>query len=59
MPLAPRLLVKVGPPDGARSIPDGEVDAYNQLQVKVAREYMIHRPGADFAASIAACGPES
>ena len=28
MPLAPRLLVSVGPPDGARSIPDDEVDQY-------------------------------
>ncbi len=32
MPLAPRLLVAIGLPDAARSIPDGEVDQYNQRQ---------------------------
>ena len=54
MPLAPTLLVAIGPPDGARSIPDDEVDQYNQRQVRAAHDYLIHRPGAVFTASIAA-----
>lgn len=53
MPLAPRLLIAVGPPDGARSIPDDEVDQYNRRQARAAQTYVIYRPGADFAASIA------
>jgi hypothetical protein len=28
-----------------RSIPDGEVDAYNELQFQLARDYVVHRPG--------------
>lgn len=51
MPLTPRLLVSVGLPDGARSIPDDEVDWYNALQVRLAREYLIHRPAAKFTAA--------
>ncbi len=51
MPLTPRLLVSVGLPDGARSIPDDEVDWYNALQVRLAREYLIHRPAATFTAA--------
>lgn len=57
MPLAPRLLVVVGAPDGSRAIRDGEVDAYNEMQVREARDYVIHRPGAQFAASIVAWRP--
>lgn len=53
MPLAPRLLVAVGPSDGARSISDDEVDQYNQRQARAAHDYLIHRPGANFTASIA------
>jgi hypothetical protein len=51
MPLTPRLLVSVGLPDGARSISDDEVDSYNALQVRLAREYLIHRPAATFTAA--------
>jgi Protein of unknown function (DUF4238) len=51
MPLTPRLLVCVGLPDGTRSIPDDEVDFYNALQVRLAREYLIHRPAATFTAA--------
>jgi hypothetical protein len=54
MPLAPRLLVAVGPPDGTRSIPDDEVDQYNRWQARAAHDYLIHRPGANFTASIPA-----
>ena len=54
MPLTPRLLVVVGPPDGASSIPDDEVDEYNKRQARAAQDYVIHRPGADFATSIPA-----
>lgn len=54
MPLTPRLLVAIGPQDGARMITDDEVDAYNMMQVREAREYVIYRPGANFAADIAA-----
>jgi hypothetical protein len=57
MPLTPRLLVVVGPPDAARTLPDDEVDAYNEMQVREARDCVIHRPGAQFAASIAAWRP--
>jgi Protein of unknown function (DUF4238) len=53
MPLAPRLLVAVGPPDGARTITDDEVDQYNEMQVRSAREYVMYRPAANFAADIA------
>lgn len=51
MPLTPRLMVSLGQPDGARSIPDDEVDWYNALQVRLAREYLIHRPAATFTAA--------
>jgi hypothetical protein len=54
MPLTPRLLVAVGPPDGARSIPDHEVDQYNQRQARAAHDYLIHRPGANFTTNITA-----
>ena len=54
MPLAPRLLVAVGPADGARSIPDDEVDQYNRWQARAAHDYLIHRPGANFTVSIPA-----
>jgi hypothetical protein len=52
MPLAPRLLVVIGPPDEERSIADDEVDKYNRLQARLAQEYLIYRPTANFAASI-------
>lgn len=54
MPLTPRLLVAIGPPDGARMITDAEVDAYNEMQVREAREYVVYRHRANFAADIAA-----
>jgi hypothetical protein len=54
MPLTPRLLVVIGPPSAARSIGDADVAAFNRMQVREARDYVLHRPGADFAASIAA-----
>jgi hypothetical protein len=53
MPLAPGLLVAIGPPDGARAISDTDVDLYNSLQVRAAREFVMHRPGANFAAQVA------
>jgi Protein of unknown function (DUF4238) len=53
MPLTPRLLVAIGPPDGERTLADGEVDAYNEMQVREARDYVVHRPAANFAADIA------
>jgi hypothetical protein len=52
MPLAPRLLVSLGSPDGTRSIPDDQVDQYNQWQSRAAQDYLIHRPAASFTASI-------
>ena len=54
MPLAPRLLVVIGPANAARSISDDDVDACNETQVREARYLVLHRPGANFAASIAA-----
>jgi len=54
MPLTPRLIVSVGSPVGTRSISDAEVDHYNEIQARVAQDYVVHRPGADFTASILA-----
>jgi hypothetical protein len=54
MPLTPRLLVAIGPPDGTRSISDDEVDAYNEMEVREAKGYVLHRPGANLDTSIAA-----
>ncbi|GEM_PF-3951427 len=52
MPLTPRLLISVGPPNGMRSITDDEVDSYNAMQVRLARDYLVHRPGDTFNATI-------
>jgi hypothetical protein len=41
----------VGLPDGARSLSNDEVDWYNALQVRLARDYLIHRPAASFPAA--------
>ena len=54
MPLTPRLLVVVGPPNAARTVSDDEVDAYNKMQIREARDYVFHRPNANLAASITA-----
>ena len=54
MPLTPRLLVVVGPPNAARTVSDDEVDAYNKMQIREARDYVFHRPSANLAASITA-----
>jgi hypothetical protein len=59
MPLAPRLLVAIGPPDASRTISDDEVDLYNQMQVREAREYVVYRPGANLAPVVAAWRPPS
>lgn len=50
MPFTPRLLVSVGSPDGARPISDDEVDSYNGLQARLARDCLIHGPAATFTA---------
>jgi hypothetical protein len=54
MPLTPRLLVAIGPPNGSRIIDDAEVNSYNEMQVREARDYVLHRPRANLATSIAA-----
>jgi Protein of unknown function (DUF4238) len=54
MPLAPGLLVAVGSANATRSIPDDEVDLYNQRQARAAQDYLIYRPGASFTANIIA-----
>ncbi len=51
MPLTPRLLIVLGVSNGTRSIPDDEVDSYNALQARLARDYLIHRPAATFTAA--------
>ncbi len=51
MPMTPRLLILLGVSDGTRSIPDDEVDSYNALQARLARDYLIHRPAATFTAA--------
>lgn len=51
MPLTPRLLIVLGESHGTRSIPDDEVDSYNALQARLARDYLIHRPTAAFTAA--------
>jgi hypothetical protein len=57
MPLTPRLLVAIGPPTASRTISDDEVDSYNEMQVREARGYVMYRPGANLAATIAAWRP--
>jgi hypothetical protein len=54
MPLAPGLLVAVGPPDGTRMLSDDQVDACNARQVQVAREYVVYRLSAHLAADVLA-----
>lgn len=54
MPFTPRLLVAVGPPNAVRQLSDDEVDEYNEMQVREAKAYVIHRPSANFAARIKA-----
>ena len=54
MPITPRLIIAIGPPNGSRTIDDAEVESYNGMQVREARDYVLHRPGANLAASIAA-----
>jgi Protein of unknown function (DUF4238) len=57
MPLTPRLLVAIGPPNASRTITDDEVDSYNEMQVREARDYVVYHPGANLAATIAAWRP--
>jgi hypothetical protein len=57
MPLTPRLIVSVGSLTGTRSVSDAEVDHYNEIQARVAQDYVVHRPGANFTASILAWRP--
>lgn len=54
MPLAPNLLVAIGPQNGARRIADADVDRYNEMQVREARGYVLYRPGANFVTAIPA-----
>jgi hypothetical protein len=55
MPFAPRLMVAIGPPDSVRSLSDAEVDRYNRMQVRAARDFVMYRPTAtQFAAQVAA-----
>jgi hypothetical protein len=55
MPLAPLLMVAIGPPDGVRSLSDAEVDHYNRMQVRAARSFVMYRPTAThFANQVAA-----
>ena len=51
MPRTPRLLIVLGAPDGTRSIPDDEVDSYNALQARLARDYLVYRPTATFTSA--------
>ena len=44
MPLTPRLLIILGPPNGTRAIPDHEVDSHDALQARQARDYLITGP---------------
>jgi hypothetical protein len=54
MPFGPRLLVVVGGSSGARSIGDADVERYNRLEVRLARNRVFHRPGSNFALDIEA-----
>ena len=51
MPLTPRLLIVLGMSNGTRSILDDEVDSYNALQARLARDYLVYRPTATFTAA--------
>lgn len=55
MPLTSRLLVSVGLPDGTRSISNDEVDSYNALQARLARDYLIHHTRAPTTESGSGC----
>lgn len=57
LPLAPRVLVALGPADATASAPDPLVDSLNALQVRAAERYVYHRPGADFVSFITAIRP--
>ena len=59
MPLAPRLVVAVGPPDGIRRMSDDEVDALNKSEVRLADSYAVYRPGANLKAAVQAWRLES
>jgi hypothetical protein len=50
MPLAPQLMVAIGPPNGERSLADDEIDFYNRMQVKAARNFVMYRPGSNLTA---------
>lgn len=52
MPLAPQLMVAIGPPDGERSLMDEEIDFYNRMQVRAARDFVMYRPGSSHTAKV-------
>lgn len=52
LPLGPRLVVVIGEPNGNRMISDEEVEHLNDLQVRVAKRLVFHRPTVDFAATM-------
>jgi hypothetical protein len=40
----PHLLVAIAPPNGSRQLTGAEVGLYNTMQVRQARDYVVHRP---------------
>ena len=57
LPLAPRLLVALGPADQVGPIPDQMVDNLNALQVRTSRRHVHYRPGAHFRSFITGLRP--
>lgn len=55
LPLAPRLLVALGPATVTAQVPPGFVDLVNHVQVQAAQQYVLHRlRNANFSMRIAA-----
>lgn len=53
LPLAPRILVALGPTNGMGRAPDRLVDDLNLLQVREAKRFIHYRPQADFHSILA------
>lgn len=54
LPLTPRLLVCLGPATKAAQVPPGFVELVNHVQVRAARQHVLHRLNVDFSSRIPA-----
>lgn len=53
LPLGPRLLVALGPRHQTATVSHEFVERINQLQLRAATEYVVHRPGARVGSQLA------